>query len=243
MAVLVAAGISCAVFAVAPAQATSTPLDHHDKGGAGQGQTATAKGSNGPAAGAPSSSAASATITRSEAVARAESWVGKGLKYSWDNTYQGYRTDCSGYVSMGWKLGTPGLDTTRFVPSGAASWLGGKGDLKPGDALLNDAAGASGHIVMFDRWTDSSQTSYMGYEFTGSGVHHRVIPYPYFSGYGTFRPARSNSIVDDATPTPTTATTVGVYRPGESWFYVSDRGGNLSGKAAFGAQGDMPLTG
>ncbi|MFB0633556.1 transglycosylase family protein, partial [Streptomyces sp. AB3(2024)] len=36
---------------------------------------------------------------------------------------------------------------------------------------------------------------------------------------------------------------VGVYRPGESWFYVSDRGGNLSGKAAFGAQGDMPLTG
>ncbi|MFB0633530.1 DUF1906 domain-containing protein, partial [Streptomyces sp. AB3(2024)] len=40
--------------------------------------------------------------------------------------------------------------------------------------------------------------------------------------------------------TPRTATTVGVYRPGESWFYVSDRGGNLSGKAAFGAQGDMP---
>ncbi|MEU8844634.1 transglycosylase family protein, partial [Streptomyces roseus] len=39
------------------------------------------------------------------------------------------------------------------------------------------------------------------------------------------------------------ASTAGVYRPGESWFYVSDRSGNLSGNAAFGSKGDMPLSG
>ncbi|MEU8844635.1 DUF1906 domain-containing protein, partial [Streptomyces roseus] len=36
-----------------------------------------------------------------------------------------------------------------------------------------------------------------------------------------------------ATPVP--ATTAGVYRPGESWFYISDRNGNLAGQTPFGA--------
>ncbi|MER7828267.1 DUF1906 domain-containing protein [Streptomyces sp. NPDC096097] len=42
---------------------------------------------------------------------------------------------------------------------------------------------------------------------------------------------------------PATASTAGVYRPGESVFYVSDKNGNVSGYAGFGAQGDVPLTG
>ncbi|MFI6006465.1 DUF1906 domain-containing protein [Streptomyces sp. NPDC051366] len=40
-----------------------------------------------------------------------------------------------------------------------------------------------------------------------------------------------------------TASTAGVYRSGESVFYVSDKSGNLPGYAGFGASGDVPLTG
>ncbi|MFJ2780765.1 MULTISPECIES: hypothetical protein [unclassified Kitasatospora] len=208
---LLAAGLSIAVLSTTPVQAQPVPSagasttaapaavpGTNDKGGAGQGSPSFGKGQ-----GADGSSAALQTagpaISRSTALARAAAWVPLGLNYSWTTYHDGYRQDCSGYVSMAWKLGTPGLDTTSFVPAGVASWIG-KGDLKPGDALLNDAAGASGHIVLFDHWTDGGQNSYVGYEFTGTGVHHRVIPYPYFSGYGTYKPVRNNSIVDDAPP-------------------------------------------
>ncbi|MFJ5120762.1 hypothetical protein [Kitasatospora sp. NPDC088548] len=137
-------------------------------------------------------------LTRSEVLSRANSWVDKGLKYNQQGSYQGYRTDCSGYASMAWKLSTPGLDTTSFVPSGVASRIG-KDALKPGDALLNDAAGNNGHIVIFDHWVDSSHASYVGYEFSGSGVWHRTIPYPYFAGHGTYFPVHDNGVVDSPT--------------------------------------------
>ncbi|CAN3979020.1 hypothetical protein [Kitasatospora purpeofusca] len=239
-----AAGLTALTLAAAPVHALTAPapetsatvIDHHDKGGAGQGPIAPLKGR---AAGAPSALTASAQVTRSEAIARADYWVGKGLNYSWTGSYQGYRTDCSGYVSMGWKLSAPGLDTTSFVPSGVASWIG-KGDLKPGDALLNDAAGANGHIVMFDHWTDSSQTSYVAYEFTGSGVHHRTIPYPYFSGYGTYKPVRNNSIVDDVVRRPSR---VGVYHPANQTYYEGNNAGGTLGSAMYGNPGWTPITG
>ncbi|MFC5663646.1 hypothetical protein ACFP3U_11710, partial [Kitasatospora misakiensis] len=184
---IVAATPAVAAEPTAPPSATAIVVDP-DKGGAGQGPAGPLIQQAGP------------QITRSEVIRRAASWYGIGLKYTKSGeTYQGYRKDCSGYAAMAWRLSTTngGLDTTSFVPSGVASWIG-KGDLKPGDALLNDAAGYAGHIAIFEGWTDSSRSSYYGYEFTGSGVQHRAIPYPYFSGYGTFAPVRNNSIVDDA---------------------------------------------
>ncbi|MCG6499998.1 VCBS repeat-containing protein, partial [Kitasatospora sp. A2-31] len=177
------------------ADAVTSPEDH-DKGGAGQPTFAKQPTESGAPA-----LTASPAVTRSEALARAESWVPLGLKYSWTTYHDGYRQDCSGYVSMAWKLSTAGggLTTDRFLPSGVASRIS-KSDLKAGDALLNPATGAQGHVALFDHWTDASQTSYVAYEFTGSGVHHRTIPYPYFSGHGEFFPVRNNSIVDDVVP-------------------------------------------
>ncbi|MET9693199.1 hypothetical protein ABZY81_32950 [Streptomyces sp. NPDC006514] len=169
--------VSLVLFAVpahadepVPTPSSDSALAARDKGGAGQGAPV-----------APSQAAAGPSITRSEVIKRAAPWVGIGLQYSWNNTYQGYRTDCSGFASMAWRLGTPGLDTTSFVPAGVASWIG-KSDLKPGDALLNDAAGANGHIVVFGGWVNSARTSYRGYEFTGSGMHYREIPLPLLLG-------------------------------------------------------------
>ncbi|MFE5561623.1 hypothetical protein [Streptomyces sp. NPDC056544] len=217
------------------ASASASALAVRDKGGAGQGAPV-----------APSQAAAGPSITRSEVIKRAASWVGIGLQYSWNNTYQGYRTDCSGFASMAWRLGTPGLDTTSFVPAGVASWIG-KSDLKPGDALLNDAAGANGHIVVFGGWVNSARTSYRGYEFTGSGMHYREIPYPYYSGYGTFRPVRNNSIVDDDSgDLPVSgnwdsgpASNVGIWRNGT--FHLRNDDGSTT-YVGWGVGSDLPVS-
>ena len=56
--------------------------------------------------------------------------------------------------------------------------------LSPGDLLINPAPNLAGHVVIFDRWTDPTMTSYIGYEQSGDGgTHHRFIPYPYFGDY------------------------------------------------------------
>ncbi|WP_406289003.1 hypothetical protein [Embleya sp. NBC_00896] len=173
----------------ATAGPTGTDVPDADRGSPGQG----ASSIQGRALAGPS---AATKMTRADVIARADSWVGIGLEYSWTTTYQGYRTDCSGFASMAWKLAKPGLDTTSFGPSGVTIGIG-KGMLRPGDALLNEAPGAYGHIVLFDTWVDGSQSSYWGYEFSGSGMHYRKVPYPYFAGYGTFLPVRNLGIVDD----------------------------------------------
>ncbi|BFV56766.1 hypothetical protein KCMC57_up18700 [Kitasatospora sp. CMC57] len=129
-------------------------------------------------------------VARADILAHAESWIGKGLLYSSTGFYGRYRTDSSGYASMAWDLETS-LDTTTFIPYGIATVIA-KDQLQAGDALLNDAPGSAGHVVLFDSWTDSSRTSYLGYEFTPAGVQHHAIPYPYLPDRGTFRPVRAN---------------------------------------------------
>jgi hypothetical protein len=95
--------------------------------------------------------------------------------------FNGYRRDCSGYASMALGLPGPGLDTGGLA---ARSTPIQKSDLRAGDLLINTASDNGGHVVIFDRWTDATMTSYLGYEQSADGrAHHRVIPYPYFGGY------------------------------------------------------------
>ncbi len=132
-------------------------------------------------------------VTGALAVARAQVWVNAGIPYNQRGYYQGYREDCSGYVSMAWGLATPGLTTPTFTTVG--HYLTGSSQLQRGDALLNSASGNAGHVVLFDAWANAAHTSYWGYEETGShGAIHRVIPYPYWSGYGTFKPFHFNGL-------------------------------------------------
>jgi len=175
----------------------SSQAGGHEYPGAGQGKVTPVPAEFRAGAGERSLTAA-AGITRSEVIARAKSWVGKGLDYSWTNYYQGYRMDCSGYVSMAWGLGSS-LATPNFVPGGSAEWIT-KAELKAGDALLDDDSGADGHIVLFEEWASADKSSYWGYEFTPSGVHHRILPYPYYAGKGPFAPVRLKNIVDDTIP-------------------------------------------
>jgi hypothetical protein len=112
-------------------------------------------------------------------------WAGQPVPYlsSTDSAewFDGYRRDCSGYVSMALELPGPGLNTAALA---ARSVLISTTDLRPGDLLINPADGPAGHVVVFDHWADSAMSSYVGYEQSADGgTHHRTIPYAYFRGY------------------------------------------------------------
>ncbi|MET9291042.1 FG-GAP-like repeat-containing protein [Streptomyces sp. NPDC003077] len=186
---------STAIATAAPTGTTASPVPG-DYGSSGQGAVTPVH----PDRPSLTASALAPKISRSETIRRAQGWVGKGIRYDWNGSYQGYRTDCSGYVSMAWNLDAS-LTTDTFGSRGVTERIS-KSELKPGDALLNSAALASGHVVLFEKWANSDKTAYVGYEFSTSGVHHREIPYPYFSGYGTFLPVRNKSVVDDAPVDP-----------------------------------------
>jgi len=122
-------------------------------------------------------------------ISRAQVWVNDKVPYNQGATYQGYREDCSGYVSMAWELATPGR-TTQTLPG--VSHQITKAELKEGDILLDTAE----HVVLFGGWTDAGQTEYMAYEETkpGEGTVKRATPYPYWYNQAAFKPYRYNSI-------------------------------------------------
>jgi peptidoglycan hydrolase-like protein with peptidoglycan-binding domain len=139
------------------------------------------------------------TISRTEVLARAKYWTDRRVPYSMyrytgDPQGRQYRTDCSGFVSMAWHLSSS-LSTVT-LPN--VSHRITKGELRAGDILLKGgpgSAGASGHVVLFRGWANSAHTSYYASEESGShGAIARTVPYPYFSGYGTFLPYRYNKI-------------------------------------------------
>ncbi|MDI2130775.1 hypothetical protein [Yinghuangia seranimata] len=131
-------------------------------------------------------------VRRSTIIRRARRWADLGLGYSMADTFEGYRTDCSGIVSMAWGLPAPGM-TTVTLPDVAHRI--DKDDLQPGDILLNTAPGAAGHTLLFAGWADAAHTQYFAYEESGGkGAHFGTVPYPYWPGHGTFRPYRMNAL-------------------------------------------------
>ncbi|MDR3687461.1 MAG: hypothetical protein P4L93_10950 [Coriobacteriia bacterium] len=95
-------------------------------------------------------------ISRDSVLARAQSWVDAPVKYSQSKHYLGYRTDCSGYVSMCWKTGTS-WSTSSFH---AVTYKIKTSQLRPGDAMLKKGY----HIRLFYGWVDDAHTQYVAYE-------------------------------------------------------------------------------
>jgi len=128
-------------------------------------------------------------VGRSTMISRAAVWVKERIPYSQTTTHDGYREDCSGYVSMAWETSKPGY--TTFTMNKIAHPIS-KSALQPGDVLLC----RSDHVVLFGGWTSSSHTSYTAYEETrpGEGTVKRVDPYPYFYNTACFLPYRFNSV-------------------------------------------------
>lgn len=109
----------------------------------------------------------------SNILARAKIWVDAKVPYgSFDNDpnndyYDGYRADCSGFVSYAWGIPRPGTDTTSFLPGGYVINIS-ISDLQPGDALNNQRPGSDGHIVLFVKWLDKVNHTFEAYDLNTS---------------------------------------------------------------------------
>jgi hypothetical protein len=139
---------------------------------------------------------AEASITRSQVLDRAERWVNNPVPYSMSGYQDGYRTDCSGFVSMAW--GADRSYTTQTLDAIATTIA--KDQLRPGDALLwkNDTGDRIGHVRLFVSWADSARTEYWVYEQTPPST--QKAKYRWASTAGIYRPIRFDGIVDGPTP-------------------------------------------
>ena len=95
---------------------------------------------------------------RRTAIQRGFTWYDKNVSYSQSRYFEGYRTDCSGFISMCWQLGTS-YTTASFINEGS-TWdkLSSYSQLEPGDALVRRSNG-KGHIVLFLGWNPGGDSA------------------------------------------------------------------------------------
>ncbi|GAA2249553.1 hypothetical protein GCM10010402_00180 [Actinomadura luteofluorescens] len=131
---------------------------------------------------------------RSKVIKRAETWhphSDERVPYSQTSTHNGYRTDCSGFVSMALGLPKPGTNTVGLTSSRYTERIE-MSELKKGD-LVMDALGSNTtrHVVIFEKWADKEHSSYWAYEQRGRyGTDHRTLDYGLSSDdeYKAYRP-------------------------------------------------------
>lgn len=164
-------------------------------------------------------------ISRSWVIDRALVWVEAKVPYSQSRSatvegslvptstpghlYAGYRTDCSGFVSMAMNLRTKAgapysLSTAtmrpRLIRIEKADLMPGDVILRPNDLVIDGKRVAYGHAVLFGGWTDATQEYYVGHHQSGSakGAVSAVIRYGN-SGFGSaqgFAPYRYVAVRD-----------------------------------------------
>ncbi|MFC5667071.1 peptidoglycan-binding protein [Kitasatospora misakiensis] len=182
------------------AGATAAPAAPPTPGGPATPHTDTPQGEVGglhgesPDARSAAPGAAAQPVTRAAIIERAQRWVDQKVPYSMSRYWSdGYRQDCSGFVSMAWGLGSS--QTTWTLPDFAERIT--KADLQPGDILLhNDPASPRGgsHVTLFGGWTDATRTRYLAYEQTSPGTTKRATPYAYWSHSATYLPYRLKAL-------------------------------------------------
>jgi hypothetical protein len=91
---------------------------------------------------------------------RAQTWVNDHIPYDRDSYHDGYRQDCSGYVSFAWRLpkSYSGDAWNNFATRISFN------DLQPGDALDNPLPGNAGHMLIFIGWVNQSAGTFNAYE-------------------------------------------------------------------------------
>ncbi|MGW7298691.1 MULTISPECIES: peptidoglycan-binding protein [unclassified Streptomyces] len=149
--------------------------------------------------GAPAKPAKAPATTRAEIINRAKVWVAAKVPYSMYRYWtDGYRQDCSGFVSMAW--GLPGNEWTGSLDQYGVRIT--KEELQPGDMLLfhNPADPQKGsHVVIFGGWTDYTHTYYIAYEQTPPHARRQSTPYAYWSDSDRYVPYRYKGLVSGGT--------------------------------------------
>jgi len=122
-------------------------------------------------------------ISRGEVAGRAEGWIARGIRYNWDKKTDGYRRDCSGYVSMSLAIPTDANGGPNTVSLRDHVSEIDRSHLKLGDIIGKIGPGTEGdkgHVLLFKQWVDSN--TYEAYEMhgpTGTAVEVTRRPYPY----------------------------------------------------------------
>jgi hypothetical protein len=142
-----------------------------------------------------SRAAAGPAISRGEIIQRAQTWVTAGVPYSQSAYRDGYRTDCSGFVSMAWRL-------NRNYWTGDLHTVGASipfSSLRPGDMLLyhNPANPTNGsHVVLFDKWVGAVGGDFWIYEQTPPRAVHRKWSQTSGRTLSNYKPFRYTNVVD-----------------------------------------------
>ncbi|KOU66441.1 membrane protein [Streptomyces sp. MMG1533] len=183
------------------------------------------------------------TTTRADIVKRAKEWVAAKVPYSMTGYWSdGYRQDCSGFVSMAWNL--PGNEWTGSLDQYGVRIA--KDDLQPGDILLfhNPADPEDGsHVVIFGGWTDYTHTYYIAYEETRPHARRQSTPYAYWSHSGQYVAYRYKGVAGStagaepdtakpAAPVDTPFPGAAYFGPGANNKYVTQLGRMLVGRGA-----------
>ena len=187
-------------------------------------------------------------ITRKDVMWRAVNiWPPGHVQYNQRVYRNGWRTDCSGYVSMCLNLTSEkpfgGANTETLVTNGHIHDIT-KAELRPGDLIGfcgPGSAGDAGHVVLFDHWAPAHPGYYWAYEQHGGspepyGPEHSLIPYPFHENDQRFKPYRYRGIVNGGPgPGP------GAHAEHGQWFWVKkwpDPLGTITGIAAHFGIGD-----
>lgn len=100
-------------------------------------------------------------ITRPDILARASAWVRHRVRYSQSSYFQGYRRDCSGFVSMAWKTGRSYTSSTIAAVAHRIPIT----RLQPGDAVHTP-----GHVAIFVKWKNKARGLYVAMEEANWGM-------------------------------------------------------------------------
>ncbi|NEB55238.1 hypothetical protein G3I48_23600, partial [Streptomyces griseus] len=194
-------------------------------------EPSTPQGEQGPlrgtgASGPPSAGSAAPSTTRAEIIDRAKRWVAAEVPYSMEKYWSdGYRQDCSGYVSMAWNLGS-----NEWTGSLAAYGTRiARADLQPGDMLLfhNPADPSKGsHVTIFGGWADSARTRYVAYEQTRPQTRKQSTPMAYWNNSDRYVAYRYKGVTEGSPGSGSSTAFPGAERfgPGADNKYVTELG-------------------
>jgi hypothetical protein len=126
-------------------------------------------------------------ITRPAVLKRANHWIKRRVGYSQHAYYGGYRRDCSGFVSMAWKLKRSYTSSTIRRETRRISWRA----LRPGDAVRR-----RGHVEIFGGWKNERHRRYWALEEEGRGKPALRRVKQFKRGYSALRYRR----IEEAAP-------------------------------------------
>lgn len=193
-------------------------------------EPATPQGEKGPLKGAGASGPPSAptlrATTRADIINRAKVWVSAQVPYSMEKYWSdGYRQDCSGFVSMAWNLG--GNEWTGSL--GQYGTRISREDLQPGDILLfhNPADPNKGsHVTIFGGWTDYRHSHYTAYEQARPRTRKQATPMAYWNNSDRYVAYRYRGLTGGAagSASSTAFPGAGKFGPGADNKYVTQLG-------------------